>query len=107
MIRNAPKWYRVSMGAENTRFYAYVYIEFMYIEEATVLHMIVGTINFSADQFVEALIIESVWNTILTLWANVYTGFPDMLVFDGDSQLRDTFVDICEIYDVDWKMSGI
>ena len=55
------------MGAENTRFNAKVYIEFMYIEGATVFHIVYDATHFSAAQFVEALAIESVPETIPTL----------------------------------------
>ena len=33
-------------------------------------------------------------------------GLQNTLVFDDDSQFRDTFVEICEIHDVGWKRYG-
>ena len=45
----------------------------MYIERASVLHIVDDATHFSAAQFVEQLTAESVWVTIPTLWATVYT----------------------------------
>ena len=73
------------MEAENTRFNAILYIDFMYIEGAPVLHMVEDTTHISAAQFFELLTAVSVWETILTLWAAVYTGFPNRLIFDCGS----------------------
>ena len=56
------------MGAENTRFDAKLYIDFMDIEGAPVLHKVDDATPFSAAQFVEPLTTESVWETILSLW---------------------------------------
>ena len=79
------------MGAENTRLNAKLYIDFMYIEGAPVLHMVDDATHFCAAQFVELFTNESVWETIFTLWETVYTGFPDALVFYDGSRFRDTF----------------
>ena len=65
-MRTTPKQYRITMRAENTRFNAEIYIDVMYIE-------------------------ESVRETILTLWATVYTGLQNKLVFDDGSQLKTFF----------------
>ena len=46
------------------------------------------------------------WKTILTLWATVYTGLPNALVFDDGSQFRHNFVEIYEIQDVEWQRLG-
>ena len=62
--------------------------------------------HFSAAQFVELLTTESVWETKLTIWATIYTFLPNTLVFGDGSQCRDTFVETCEIHDVDWQRSG-
>ena len=63
--------------------------------------MIDDATHFSAAQFVEPFTTESVREIILTLWVTVYTGFPNKLVFDDGSQFRNTFVEICEIHDVE------
>ena len=89
------------MDAENIRFYAKVYSDLTYIEGGPVLHMVDDAAHFSAAQFVESLTTESVWETILTLWATVCTGLPNTFVFYDGSEFRDTSVEICETNDVE------
>ena len=36
----------------------------------------------------------------------VHTGLPNTYVIDDGSQFRDSFVDICDISDVEWQTSG-
>ena len=69
------------MVAENTRFNAKAYIDFMYIEGAPVLHMVDDTTHFKAAKFVEPATTESRWETIIRLWATIYTGLSNTLVF--------------------------
>ena len=57
--------------------------------------------RFFAAAFVSPITTESAWEIILRLWANVYTGIPNKLVFDKGSQFRDAFVEICELHDVE------
>ena len=47
------------------------------------------------------------WETILKLWANVYTGILNKLAFDEGPQFLHAFVEICELHDVEWKKSGV
>ena len=105
-IRTASKRYRVTMGAENTRFNAKVNLDFMCIEGTSVLHMFDDATHFSAAQFIEPPTTESVWETILTLWATVHTGLSNTVVFDDGSQFRDSSVEICDIHDAEWQRSG-
>ena len=78
----------------------------MYIEGAPVSHTVDDATYLGAAKFVHPLTVEFVWETILTLWATVYTGLPNTLVCDDGSQFKDTFVEICEIHDAEWKKSG-
>ena len=65
--------------------------------------MIDEATHFNAAQFVEPLTTESVWDKILTLLATVQTVLPNMVVFDDDSQLRETFVEIYKTHNVEWQ----
>ena len=47
-ILTAPKRYRITMGAENSRSKAEVYIRFMFIEGAPVQHMVDDATHFCA-----------------------------------------------------------
>ena len=65
-MRNAPKRYRISIRAENNPLSAKVYFDFMYIEEAPVLHMVDDATQFSGAHFLILLTPRSVGETILT-----------------------------------------
>ena len=68
--------------------------------------MVDDATQLSTAQFVEPLTTESVRKTILTLRATVYTGMPNTLVFDDGSKFRNTSLEICYIYDVEWQRYG-
>ena len=89
------------MGASITLLGAKVYIDFMYIEGFPILLMIDDVTRFSTAQFTEPLTTDSIWNTILTIWATVYAGLQSTQAFDCVSQFGDNFVEICVIYDVE------
>ena len=93
-IRNAPHRFRVTLGAENTRFNSKVYMDFVYIDGQPVLYKVDEATRFPEDPFVSPMTTESVWETILKLWATVYTGIPNKLVFDEGSQFCDAIVEI-------------
>ena len=57
--------------------------------------------RFSAAAFVGPITTENVWETVLKLWANVYAGIPNKLVFAEWPQFRDAFAEICELHDVE------
>ena len=58
-IGTVPKRYRVRIKADNTHFKAKVHIDFMYIEESSVLQMPDNATNFSEAQFVDPLTTKS------------------------------------------------
>ena len=61
------------MVVESTRFNAKIYIDYMYIEGASVLHMADDAAHFSANKVFETPTTESVLEIILTIRVNVYT----------------------------------
>ena len=63
--------------------------------------------QFFAATLASSITTKSVWETILRLWDNVYTGISNRIAFDKGSQFRDAFVEICELNDVEWKKLGI
>ena len=102
-MRTALKRYHVTMGAENTRFNAKLYVDFLYIEGASVLHMIDYATHFRAAKFVDSFTTESFRETVPTLSATFYTRLPNKMVLDYVSQFRDIFVEICNIRDVEGR----
>ena len=70
------------MGSMNTRFDGKLYIEFMYIKGADVLHRVDEATQISAARFVSALAVESAVETILLLYKFVDTGLLSISVID-------------------------
>ena len=106
-IFNTPHRFRVTLGAENTRFSSDMYMDLVYIDDQPALQLVDEATRFSVPAFIRPWTTESVWETILNLWANAYTSIPSKVVFDEGSQFRDAFVEICELRDVEWKKSGV
>ena len=79
------------MVAENTCFNFKTYINFMCIEGAPVLHTVYDAMHFSAAQFFDTLITDSVPKMMLMLWVLVYFGLSNTLVFDDNPKFRDNF----------------
>ena len=90
----------MAIEVENIRSNAKVYMDSMYIEASALLHIVDDAMRFSAALFDKPPTPVSIWESILSLLATVYTVLPNILVFDDGSQFKDTFVEICEIYDV-------
>ena len=76
-------------------------MDFVYMYCQPILQLDDDAIRLSAAAFVSPITTESVWWTVLKLWDNLYTGIPNKLVLDEGSQFRATFVDICELHDVE------
>ena len=69
--------------------------------------MVEDATQLNAAQNFDLLTVESVCETMPTLCASVYILLPIKLFFDDCSQFRDTFVEICEIHDLEWKRLGV
>ena len=68
-----PRRYRVTTWAQNAHLNATACNVVMYIEQDADLYILDYTKNLSVAQFVSPWPTKAVWETILTLWANVYT----------------------------------
>ena len=72
----------------------------MYIDVQPVLNKVDHATRFSPITFVSPIAIESVWEKILKLRANLYSGISKKLVFDEGSQFSDALIEIRELHDV-------
>ena len=94
------------MGAENTRLNDKVYIDYMYIDRA-VCYIWLMTQRISAQLNLLSHLQPNLSGRPYLHYAEpVYTGLLNTLVFDDDSHFRYTFVEICEIHDIEWQKSG-
>ena len=102
-IRTALKRYGVTYKAETDRFNAKLYIDFMYIEGASLLHMVDDATHFSAVQFVQPLTNWIFLGDHTYVMGNWLHWIASILGFDDVLQFRDTFEEICRIHDDEWQ----
>ena len=72
-----------------------------------VLHIVDEGTKFSAAVILPDISTSTVWETILTCWANIYTGLPNRVLVDQGTNFGNTFVQIAFIADVDANETGI
>ena len=65
------------MGVESVRFNSNVCLEFVHIDAAPAFHLVDDATRFIAAAFFEPTTTDKIWETLLTLWVNVYTGIPE------------------------------
>ena len=82
-------------------------MDFVHVDGEPAQHLVVKETILSTAAFIELISTEKIWETLFTLWANVYKGIPDRLVFDEGSQFQNTFVEMCKLDYVDWKRPGV
>ena len=97
---------RVTMGYENTWFNSKVYMNVPEVDSRKVLHMVDAT-RFSDACILTRQTALGVWEAILRCWASVYTGLPHITMVDEGTEYKDTFAELCEIYDMKLDKSGI
>ena len=106
-IHNAPNRFRVSFGGGNVRLNESLLIDKMYLEEKPFLHIVDEGTRFSAACFVSEVSAMTIWKTILTCWATVYTGLPRKILVDKGSQFGDLFISLGAVSYVKVRRTGI
>lgn len=67
-IRNAPFRFRVTMGHEDVRFNARVFMDIVYLDGRPVLHLVDEINRFSATRFLSKMTTEGVSDAIVMFW---------------------------------------
>ena len=106
-VFNAPSRFKVSMGAENSRFNSGVCIDIIYIDGETFLHFIDSATRFSAARLLSKVSTEAICESILTCWATAYTGLPYKFMVDQGSKFQKTFAELVELNGVKVGQTGI
>lgn len=99
--------FHVSIGEEYIRLNAEVHMDIMWFDGRPILHVVYPATRFSRARFLPKVSTESFWDDALMCWASVYTGIPNCLCVDEDSQFRNIFEEICSVHHVKIKISGI
>lgn len=106
-IQNAPTRFRVSFGAQDSRFNERLFIDIMYIGNDPVLHVVNEGTRFGAARFLRDVSTKTIWTTLLECWATIYTGLPNRIIVDQGSQFGDLFISIGEASNVMVERTGI
>lgn len=86
-IRGGTTRFRVSFGAEDTKFSERILIDIMYLGNDPVLHIVDEGTRFSAATFLSSCSSEVIWKSLLKCWATIYTGLPNRILVDQGSEL--------------------
>lgn len=86
-IRPAPTRFRVSFGTENARFNERIMMDIMYIDSSPVLHIVDEGTRFAVARFLPDMSTKTVWDTLLSCWASIYTGLPNRILVDQGTNL--------------------
>ena len=79
----------------------------MYLEGKPVLHIVDEGTRFSAARFVSDVSTMTIWKTILTCSATIYTGLPRKILVDQGSQFGDLFISLGAVSNVEARRTGI
>ena len=77
MVHMVPKRYSNTVGAENNRFKARIYIHLTFVEHATVLHIVDRAIYLRVSKFMDPLTTESKQKIIIMLGGKAYAVFQN------------------------------
>ena len=78
----APRRFRLTIGAEKLRFNHRVVVDTMFINNKPILHMVDEATHFSAACFLRNQSTSEIWKCIRKLWILTYMGPPDFLTVD-------------------------
>lgn len=106
-IQDGPGRFRVSIAGRNARFNEGIILDVMYLDGKPVLHLVDNYTHFSAARFLPDMSTNTIWETIVTSWASVYTGLPNSIRVDQGSQLKDSFITIGRASGVEVNRSGV
>jgi len=84
-IGKRPKRFRLTVGAEESKFNSIVAADVMYINQRPVLHVVDEATHFAAATFLRKVSSKDVWKALMKCWIHVYLGPPDYLKLDQGS----------------------
>jgi hypothetical protein len=68
---------------DDVTFNAEVVVDVMYLDSKPVLHVVDNATAFQAARFLRDMAAATVWETLQLCWLNVYTGPPDLIIYDA------------------------
>jgi len=80
-----PKRFKLTVGAEESKFNSTIAADVMYLNKRPVLHVVDEATHFAAAIFLRKVSSKEVWKGLLRCWTHVYLGPPDYLKLDQGS----------------------
>jgi len=85
-LAKAPSRYRVALPADGVTFNRTVYLDLMYLDGRSVLHVVDRDTAFSAAAFTRAEDVETLWQLYNVIWVHPYVGHPAIIHVDQGPQ---------------------
>jgi len=85
-LAKAPSRHRVALPAEGVTFNGTVYLDLMYLDGRSVLHVVDRDTAFSAAAFTRAEDVETLWQLYNIVWVHPYVGHPAVIHVDQGPQ---------------------
>jgi len=89
-LAKAPSRYRVALPPDGVTFNRTVYLDLMYLDGRSVLHVVDRDTAFSAAAFTRAEDVETLWQLYNVIWVHPYVGHPSVIHVDQGPQFTST-----------------
>jgi hypothetical protein len=107
-LQPRPGRYQVSLPADDGTFNRKVAMDLVWFNKSPALHVVDVDTSFGAAVFLKAQTTQAVWESFLTCWVNIYTGYPDSIHVDSGAQLVSAnFEHLCEQAGIRLEISPI
>lgn len=93
-IHVAPRICRVTMGTVDIQFNESFQMGIMILDGKRVLHVIDEGTRLKSAQLLSNKTTQSVWNTFLRCWCNIYVGMPNWILVDHGTEFGDLFMQL-------------
>ncbi|OSX76619.1 hypothetical protein BU14_0183s0011 [Porphyra umbilicalis] len=104
----APHRFRTTMPSDDLSFNRTVYLDLMYLEGKSVLHVVDRDTAFSAAAFTDGERVDVLWQLYCCIWANPYVGHPSFMHADQGPQFKSAaWKALTNSAGVDLQLSGV
>jgi len=103
-----PERFKVSIPEADIQFNQEVAIDLMYLNKHAVLHVVDTQTHFMSADFLRGGTVEDVWDSFITCWVTLYTGFPMKIRSDAGSCFTSVrWIRRCDAVGTEMVFSGI
>jgi len=104
----APRRFRTTMPTDDLSFNRTVYLDLMYLDGKSVLHVVDRDTAFSAAAFTDGERVDALWQLYCCIWANPYVGHPSSMHADQGPQFKSAaWKALASSAGIDLQLSGV